>query len=62
MMTDSQGTDLSSVKQSLKNSLAESAALQAEKAALELEVLRLKGENRMSLVELRVLRSVLADT
>ena len=49
-------------KQALKISMAESAALEAEKVALELEVQRLKGENRMNLIALGVLRSIVAET
>ena len=56
------GNALIAYKQSLKISLAESAALEAKNVALELEVLRLKGEIRMSMIELGVLRSIVADT
>ena len=54
--------DKATYKQALKISLMESAALQADKAALEAEVLRLKGENRMSFIALGVLRSLVVDT
>ena len=60
-MGDSQGTDLSSVKQSLKISLAEKEALEAEKYALELEVQRLKGEQHINRVELQILRQHIYD-
>ena len=54
--------DKATFKQALKISLMEKQALETEKAALEAEVLRLKGENRMSLIELGVLRSIVAET
>ena len=54
--------DKATYKQALKISLMEKQALEADKAALEAEVLRLKGENRMSLIELGVLRAVVAPS
>ena len=55
------GTALIAYKQSLKILLTETAALKAKNDLLEATNKRLKGENRMSLVELSVLRSIVAD-
>ena len=56
------GTALIAYKQSLKISLAETAALEAKNDQLEATNKRLKGENRSLVFEVRVLRAAVADT